>query len=114
MLTAPARTTELKCAKLTLVVRLAYKNKATRTDGGCGSSIEAAASMRSLSRACHAMPYRVAYRAGLRGAVNLKSSSSHICATTWLRVGCHTSYGSYGCPLSYGVWWTYMLQEAAE
>ena len=50
----------------------------------------------------------------IRGAVNLKSSSSHICATTWLRVGCYTSYGSCGCPLSYGVSWTYMLQEAAE
>ena len=50
----------------------------------------------------------------IRGLVELKGCSGHICATTWLRVGCYTSYGSYGCPLSYGVWWTYMLQEAAE
>ena len=50
----------------------------------------------------------------IRGLVKLKGCSGHICATTWLRVGCYTSYGSYGCPLSYGVWWTYMLQEAAE
>ena len=35
----------------------------------------------------------------LRGAVNLKSSSSHICATSCGRSYYYTSYESYGCPL---------------
>ena len=50
----------------------------------------------------------------VRGRAQLDSSRSYISAASWCRSCCYTSYWSYVCPLSYGVWCTYMLQAAAE
>ena len=40
----------------------------------------------------------------IRGGIHLKGARSHIYAAPWDRECYHTSYESYGCPLSSDIW----------
>ena len=50
----------------------------------------------------------------LRGGIHQVLNQGHISVNTWGRASYYTPYESYGCTLSYGVWWIDLLQGIAE